>query len=80
MRAPKLCAVACKKFLKGAEKQKFRTAIDEEYTVHWIVDNLPVGRYVTNALKDTVFTRGFAVGFKTHGNTKNVMLRAFSQT
>lgn len=65
MRAPKSCAVACKKTLSKEDKAKFALAIDEQYTVHWIVDNLPVGRYVTNTLKDTLFTRGFAVGFKT---------------
>jgi len=71
MRAPKSCAVACMKTLTGSEKDAFARAIDEEYTVHWIVDNLPVGRFVTNEEKDTLFSRGFAVGFKT-GTKKGV--------
>ena len=71
MRAPKACAVACIKKLDAKAKDQFVRAIDEEYTVHWIVDNLPVGRYVTNDAKETVFTRGFAVGFKT-GTKKGI--------
>jgi len=39
-------------------------AIDDDYRVHWIVDNLPVGVYATNELRESVFTRGFPVGFK----------------
>ena len=71
MRAPKSCAVSCMKTLSAKQKEQFIRAIDEEYTVHWIVDNLPVGRYVSNENKDTLFTRGFAVGFRS-GTKKGV--------
>jgi transmembrane 9 superfamily protein 2/4 len=64
MRTPKSCAVACVKNLNARQKDQFVRAIDDEYTVHMIVDNLPVGRFVTNMDSDTLFTRGFAVGFK----------------
>jgi transmembrane 9 superfamily protein 2/4 len=43
----------------------FIRAIDEEYRVHWVVDNLPVGMFNTNADRETVFSRGFPVGFHT---------------
>ena len=71
MRAPKSCAISCMKTLSAKQKEQFIRAIDEEYTVHWIVDNLPVGRYVSNENKDTLFTRGFAVGFRS-GTKKGV--------
>jgi len=71
MRTPKSCAVACMKSLSAKQKDQFVRAIDEEYIVHMIVDNLPVGRFVTNSDRDTLFTRGFAVGFKT-GTKKGV--------
>ena len=51
--------------LKKLEKDAFIRAIDDDYRVHWIVDNLPVGVYATNDLKESVFTRGFPVGFRT---------------
>ena len=77
MRTPKTCAVACIKDLSPKQKQQFISAIDEEYTVHWIVDNLPVGRYVSTEDKSTIFTRGFAVGFKQPANKKVGVPRPF---
>lgn len=35
----------------------------EEYRVHWIIDNLPVGMYELDANKNPIFSRGFPVGF-----------------
>ena len=65
MQVPKACEVACHKKLKKSERDAFVRAIDEDYRVHWIVDNLPVGMYDVNEKKETVFTRGFPVGFRT---------------
>jgi hypothetical protein len=45
MRAAKSCAVACNKKLSNKDKDAFVRAIDDEYTVHWVVDNLPVGKF-----------------------------------
>ena len=56
MRTPKSCAVACVKNLNARQKDQFVRAIDDEYTVHMIVDNLPVGRFVTNMDSDTLFS------------------------
>ena len=44
-----------------ADKAAFINAIEEEYRVHWIADNLPVGQYSDD---NTAFQRGFPVGMK----------------
>ena len=44
----KTCQVACAVKLKKEGKDQFVRAIDDEYHVHWIVDNLPVGMSSTN--------------------------------
>lgn len=64
-KVPKSCEVACVVKLKKADKDAFVRAIDDDYRVHWIVDNLPVGVYSMNDLRENTFTRGFPVGFKT---------------
>jgi transmembrane 9 superfamily protein 2/4 len=75
MRNPQSCAVACIKRLSGAERKQFRNAIKDDYYVHWIVDNLPVGqRLVDKAGTSTsgyTFVRGFPVGFMESFTTKN---------
>ena len=47
MKTSKTCEVACAVKLRKADQAAFIRAIDEEYRVHWIVDNLPVGMYAT---------------------------------
>lgn len=69
-KVPKACEVACVQKLKKDEKDAFVRAIDDDYRIHWIVDNLPVGMFSTNDLHETIFTRGFPVGFKT-GTSKH---------
>ena len=64
-KVPKACEVACVVKLNKAGSTSFIRAIDEEYRVHWVVDNLPVGMFNTNADRETVFSRGFPVGFHT---------------
>jgi transmembrane 9 superfamily member 2/4 len=64
-KVPKACEVACQVKLKKSEKDAFVRAIDDDYRIHWIVDNLPVGMFSSNDFKETIFTRGFPVGFKT---------------
>lgn len=68
---PKSCEVACVKKLKKAEKEAFVRAIDDDYRVHWMVDNLPVGAFSTASDGDQYFVRGFPVGFTT-GKDKNI--------
>jgi transmembrane 9 superfamily protein 2/4 len=36
----------------------------EDYRVHLIIDNLPVGMFEVDATKNSVFSRGFPVGFR----------------
>lgn len=59
MKEPKTCEIACIVSLTKNAADAFINAVDEEYRIHWIVDNLPVG--VQN---EDYFQRGFPVGFK----------------
>ena len=44
IKVPKTCEVACVVKMKKSDKDAFVRAIDDEYRVHWSVDNLPVGK------------------------------------
>jgi len=65
------CKVLCKKSLPAADKDKFRSMIEDEYTVNWMVDNLPAAtRYRSAGMDaDTSFTYadGFFVGVEQRG-------------
>lgn len=61
MKVPKSCEVACATTLRRVGADAFLKAIDEDYRVHWIADNLPVGVRNKN---DGSFTRGYPIGFK----------------
>merc|ERR1719247_1860867 len=68
MKQGKTCEVACAVEIKKSEAAAFVKAIDEDYRVHWIVDNLPVGmevQYVEAGSTEEDFVRGFPVGFRT---------------
>jgi transmembrane 9 superfamily protein 2/4 len=52
------------KKLRNSEKDAFLNAIEDDYRVHWMVDNLPVGIYFLDTENNKQFTRGFPVGFK----------------
>jgi transmembrane 9 superfamily protein 2/4 len=66
MKVPEACQVACSVKLTKADRDAFIRAIDDNYRVHWIVDNLPVGMQIIDEnIHETIFTRGFPVGFKT---------------
>jgi len=66
MKVPQACEIVCKKQLTKQQARLFSHAIDQEYRVHWIVDNLPASTVVVNeaAPEEPYFTRGFPVGFK----------------
>ena len=55
--------------LKRNKRALFEHAIDNDYRVHWIVDNLPVGT-LSYVGQTPTFSRGFPVGFTT-GNGKD---------
>lgn len=57
--------------MKKTEKEAFVRAIDDDYRVHWMVDNLPVGMYTPDLKGEETFTRGFPVGF-TKSNGRSV--------
>jgi transmembrane 9 superfamily member 2/4 len=59
MKESKSCEIACVVTLNKVATDGFLRAIDEDYRVHWIVDNLPVG-----VQGEDSFQRGFPVGFK----------------
>jgi len=70
------CAVLCKKKYSPAEKKQFMYAIDEEYLVNWIVDNLPAAfRTMTDDNRDVaMYQHGFPVGGKVLTQKKNTKL------
>lgn len=68
MKVPKQCEVACQIKPRKNTKDLFIAAIDNDYRIHWMVDNLPVGSYEKNPATNTdVIVRGFPVGFHAGG-------------
>lgn len=56
------CKILCAKPLTPEHKEKFRSMIDDEYLVNWIVDNLPAAtRFIRNG-GDYHYADGFPVG------------------
>ena len=41
MKVPDACKILCKKNHNKADMRLFRSIIDDEYRIDWIVDNLP---------------------------------------
>mmetsp|Transcript_19970 Transcript_19970/g.33439 ORF Transcript_19970/g.33439 Transcript_19970/m.33439 type:complete len:637 (+) Transcript_19970:152-2062(+) len=60
MKKDETCAVLCQKVYKKADIEMFKHMIDQEYRVHWLLDNLPVA--VRNEELGYV-SRGYPVGF-----------------
>jgi len=66
------CRVLCKKALPDEDKNTFRSMIEDEYTVNWMVDNLPAAtryRAPGGAGHTNTFTYadGFLVGVEQQG-------------
>jgi len=65
------CKVLCRKELTEKEAAEFALRIDEDYRVHWVMDNLPSAtKYVdeTNPAKPlTIYDLGFPLGFRGSG-------------
>mmetsp|Transcript_2612 Transcript_2612/g.10049 ORF Transcript_2612/g.10049 Transcript_2612/m.10049 type:complete len:691 (-) Transcript_2612:313-2385(-) len=60
------CKVVCRKRLGKSGAKAFAQAIDDDYRVHWIVDNLPVSTLLANRHDSSAApyrVRGFPVGF-----------------
>jgi transmembrane 9 superfamily protein 2/4 len=60
MKVPDACKILCKKTHSKQDMRLFRSMIDDEYRIDWIVDNLP-GAMMN--LEYGYVTRGFPVGF-----------------
>jgi len=62
------CKILCRRELTGAEAKLFSVRIEEDYRVHWVMDNLPSAtKYVdeTNPAKPiTIYDLGFPLGFR----------------
>lgn len=62
MKQDEACVVLCRKVHKKSEIEMFKTMINQEYRVHWLLDSLPVA--VRNDELGYV-SRGYPVGFVT---------------
>jgi len=63
MERPEECKVLCKKDYTQKEVDVFKKMIDEEYRVHWIIDNLPLAVEVQDQASGfTYYEDGFPVG------------------
>lgn len=60
MKKDESCVVLCQKIHQKADVEMFKHMIDQEYRVHWLLDNLPVA--VRNDELGYV-SRGYPVGF-----------------
>mmetsp|Transcript_128304 Transcript_128304/g.256254 ORF Transcript_128304/g.256254 Transcript_128304/m.256254 type:complete len:618 (-) Transcript_128304:142-1995(-) len=59
------CAKLCERKLSPSDKQTFKTMIDHEYTVNWLVDNLPGAmRHYRKTSNTYSYTNGFPVGLR----------------
>eukprot|EP00401_Gymnodinium_catenatum_P063668 CAMPEP_0117489398 /NCGR_PEP_ID=MMETSP0784-20121206/17013_1 /TAXON_ID=39447 /ORGANISM="" /LENGTH=638 /DNA_ID=CAMNT_0005284121 /DNA_START=98 /DNA_END=2014 /DNA_ORIENTATION=+ len=67
------CKVLCKKAMPDEDKEKFRSMIEDEYVVNWMVDNLPAAtRYMAFAMDGSgensyTYADGFLVGLEQAG-------------
>jgi transmembrane 9 superfamily protein 2/4 len=67
---PAQCKVLCRQTLTKEGKEKFKSMVDDEYLVNWLVDNLPAAtRFVKGGDDGGEFTYmdGFPVGVQQNG-------------
>jgi len=70
MKINETCKVLCKKRLSKISKDLLRRRIDRDYSVNWIVDNLPAStKYVRQEAgqSEFVYMNGFPVGLQQQG-------------
>jgi transmembrane 9 superfamily protein 2/4 len=60
MKKDESCVILCQKIHTKPDVEMFKSMIDQEYRVHWLLDNLPVA--VRNEELGYV-SRGYPVGF-----------------
>jgi transmembrane 9 superfamily protein 2/4 len=65
------CKVLCKRTMTAPRRKLFRRRIDRDYTVNWIVDNLPAAtKYVRREgdKEEFIYMNGFPVGLLQKGH------------
>jgi len=63
------CALLCDRALHDEDKAAFKSMIDNEYQVNWLVDNLPAAmKYQKTRTGAMSYTNGFPVGLKIDGS------------
>jgi len=70
MKVNESCKVLCKRKLTKQRRTLIRRRIDRDYSVNWIVDNLPAAtKYLRSDgyTEDTIFMNGFPVGYSVKG-------------
>jgi len=62
------CKILCRKELTASEVKEFTIRIEEDYRVHWVMDNLPSAtKYVDETHPEkpvTIYDLGFPLGFR----------------
>lgn len=66
MKRNEKCNVLCRKEYSTEEGRKFADFIENEYTVSWLVDNMPASVRLINPedLQDTTLERSFPIGYR----------------
>jgi len=67
MRLNETCKELCKVTLDEAQKDKFRSMIEDEYLVNWILDNLPAATRYRRPGGEFTYMDGFLVGLMQNG-------------
>mmetsp|Transcript_63328 Transcript_63328/g.151080 ORF Transcript_63328/g.151080 Transcript_63328/m.151080 type:complete len:618 (+) Transcript_63328:99-1952(+) len=62
------CKLLCTQKLTDSAQKKFKSMIDDDYMINWMVDNLPAAtKYPTVSHGDNIYIEGFPVGFADKG-------------
>mmetsp|Transcript_47998 Transcript_47998/g.112032 ORF Transcript_47998/g.112032 Transcript_47998/m.112032 type:complete len:613 (-) Transcript_47998:77-1915(-) len=57
------CKKLCENDLNARDQNKFKSMIDDDYMINWMVDNLPAAtKYKTVTKGDSIYIEGFPIG------------------
>mmetsp|Transcript_154482 Transcript_154482/g.494122 ORF Transcript_154482/g.494122 Transcript_154482/m.494122 type:complete len:622 (+) Transcript_154482:54-1919(+) len=68
MRVNETCKELCKVKLDDVQKDKFRSMIEDEYLVNWMLDNLPAATRYRRPGGEFTYMDGFLVGIMQNGH------------